>query len=125
MIELAIFKVGDGTGDEYDLIYEMQHLNTDIYGEKYEMVTQALANDDFYQGLNMTTVIRRISDGKLFGYQWFDDISKHGEAYIEPNGDKYGFEGYNEEQDNWDTYVSFYVFEPVEKWAYEGYRISD
>ena len=119
-----VFKIGENDS-QYDLIYELSESNTDINGREYEMVAQALADDDFYQGLNMVTVIRRKSDGKEFGYFWWDDISKHGEAYIQPNGDEFGLEGYCEVEDDWDTFVSFYVWEPVEEYSIKAYRSNN
>lgn len=112
-----------GDHDRFELIYELVP-NTDSQGREYEMVTQALADTDFYQGLNMVTVIRRLSDGKLFGYFWFDDISKHGESYVESNGEDFGLKGYDDSGDfDWDNeYVSYYVFEPVEPFDIQGYR---
>lgn len=95
--------------------------NTDRDGREYEMVTQCLENTDFYQGLCMITVIRRKSDGKLFGYSWWDDISKHGESYMESNGGEF------EETDDQDwtddeSWISYYVFEPVEPFTIQAYR---
>lgn len=111
--------------DKYDLLYEMIP-NTDRDGREYEMVTQALESEDFYQGLNMITVIRRKSDGRLFGYSWWDDISKHGESYIEENGDEYGIEqpkDTDSDDFDWDNdWVHFYVFVPVEPFNIIGYR---
>lgn len=122
MSDLAVFKVYEYE-DSFDLIYDMSDLNTDINGERYKVVTQTLADDDFYQGLTMTTVIRRLSDNKLFGYTWWDDISKHGLAYVESNGSDFGYEGDCEVEGDYDTFYSYYVFQPVEKWTYEGYRV--
>lgn len=122
--DLAVFKVYEYQ-DQFDLMYECSdEVNTDINGEKYEMVTQTLADDDFYQGLNMTTVIRRKSDGKLFGYHWWDDISKHGEPYVEANGSEFDYDGDSELDEDGisEVWYSYYVFQPVEKWVYEGYR---
>lgn len=105
--DFPVFRLSEHD-DNYMLLCEMEP-DTDTEGRRYEMVTQCLEDDDFYQGLNMITVIKRISDGKLFGYSWWDDISKHGEAYMESNGDEFGLDAY-ESEDGWYTY---YVFEPV------------
>lgn len=119
-----VFEMPDDA-DAYDLIYEMSEYNTDRAGREYDMVGQFLADDDFYQGLNMVTVIRRRSDGKQFGYFWWNDISKHGESFVEPNGDEYGLEGYCEADGDWNTFVSFYVWEPVEEYSIKAYRSSN
>lgn len=97
---------------------------TDRAGREYDYVGKFLENDDFYQGLNMITLIRRRSDNALFGYSWWDDISKHGESYIESNGDNYGLECDTSADDfDWDTdYVSYFVWEPVEEYPIKAYK---
>lgn len=122
--DLAVFKLYEYQ-DDYDLLHEMSEVDTDINGEKYKIVTQTLANDDYYQGLNLTSVIQRLSDGKLFGYTYFEDISKHGETYIDSNGDDFGYEGDCEVEDDYNTFYSYYVFRPVEQWTLEGYRVVE
>lgn len=96
----------------------------DRAGREYDYVNRYLENDDFYQGLCMITVIRRKADGKLFGYSWWDDISKHGESYIESNGDEYGLEcDVSTDDFDWDNdYVSYFVFEPVEEYSIRAYK---
>lgn len=88
---------------------------TDRDGRTYTYVDRFLEDDDFYQGLNMITVIKRDTDGELFGYSWWHDISKHGDSYIEPNGYEFGLECDTDAEDfDWDNdYVSYYVWEPV------------
>lgn len=108
-----VFELGE-EDSAYDLLCEMTP-NKDSQGREYEMVTQTLENEDYYQGLNMITVIRRKSDGKLFGYSWWDDISKHGESYMDPNGDEFDLEV------DWVAYV----FEPVEPYSITLYRHLD
>lgn len=122
--DLAVFKLYEWQSN-YDLLHEMLEVNTDINGEKYKMVTQTLADDDYYQGLNMTSVIQRLSDGKLFGYEYFEDISKHGETWINSNGSEFDYDGDSELDEDGisEVWYSYYVFQPVEKWVYEGYRI--
>lgn len=119
-----VFPLYGGRGEyAYDLLCEMEP-DTDNAGREYEMVTQCLEDDDFYRGLNTITVIRRKNDGKLFGYSWWQDNSKHGEDSMEPNGDEYGLECDTDvEGFDWDTdYVSYYVFEPVEAYYITAYR---
>lgn len=95
----------------------------DNVGREYDFVGKFLCDDDFYQGLNMVSVIQRKSDGMKFGYQWWDDISKHGDSFVEANGDEFGLECDTDADDfDWDTdYVSYYVFEPVEPIIITGY----
>lgn len=99
---------------------------TDNLGRTYTYVGEFLNDEDFYQGLNKTTVIRRDSDGVLFGYFWWDDISKHGESYVESNGDEYGIEcDYHADDFDWENdYVSYYIWVPVEEFAIKGYRAN-
>lgn len=108
--DFPVFKLAQHD-DNYMLLCEMEP-DTDTDGRVYEMVTQCLEDDDFYQGLNMITVIRRKSDGKLFGYSWWNDISKHGSPYMESNGDEFGLEAYEDTEGD-DGWCTFYVFEPV------------
>lgn len=110
---------------KYELLTEMIP-NTDTEGREYEMITQCLADDDFYQGLNMVSVIRRKGDGKLFGFFWWDDISKYGELYMEENGDEYGIEqpkDTDRDDFDWDNdWIHYYVFEPVEYHPITSYK---
>lgn len=123
-IPKAVFKSTEDDSMEKILHISKGTILTDIFGNKYEFVENYLADDDFYQGLNMTAVIRGVADNRLYGYSWWDDISKYGEAEVEANGDEYGYEGDCEIEDDWDTYVSYYVFVPVVTWTYEGYRVA-
>lgn len=94
------------------------------FNEQFEFPgKQFMANpqEDYYQGIEFMTVIRRKSDGRLFGFQYWEDISKHGESYIEPNGDKHGFEYDLESEDEED----WYVFTPVEPFTITGYKHMD
>jgi hypothetical protein len=117
---LPVFKVGESDDDGYSLLHE--HPPADINGVEYEAVTQVLCSDDFYQGRDMMSVIRRKSDGKLFGYQWWEGDGKYGEAEYDSNGDEFGLEGgFNDEGD----YYSFYVFQPVKEWIYVGYQYAN
>lgn len=123
--DLAVFKLYEYNSN-YDLLHEMDEVDTDINGEKYKMVTQTLADDDYYQGLNLTSVIQRLSDGKLFGYEFFEDISKHGETYIDSNGSDFGYDGdCEEDEDGFEVWYSYYVFRPVEPWTLEAYRVVE
>lgn len=114
---------GSDNNDPYSLMYELEP-NIDSAGREYEMVTQCLEDDDFYQGLNMITVIKRKSDGKLFGYSWWRDNSKHGESDIESNGGQFGLEcDVSAEDFDWyDDFVYYYVFQPVEPYSITAYR---
>lgn len=83
---------------------DAEKLQIATFENEFELLGAHLANTDFYQGLNKMSVIRRKTDHKLFGFEWFDDISKHGESYYEPNGDEHGYD------------YGDYVFLPVEQY---------
>jgi hypothetical protein len=70
-------------------------------------------NEDYYQGMSFTTVYRRKSDGKLFGYTYWQMGGKYGEPFYEANGEEFGF-------DDYDTYV----FQEVEPFTVTGYKIK-
>lgn len=92
-------------------------------GREYEHLVTALEDDDFYQGLNMITVLLRKSDGKIFGFSWWDDISKHGDSVIEANGQEFGLECDTDADDfDLENYVSYFVFEPVEPYHITAFR---
>ena len=124
--ERVVFKVADDDGDNQVLdiihgeIWRDSDFKTEFY-ENFTIVGEFLADDDFYQGLNKTTVIIRNSDGRAFGYSWWDDISKHGEPYVECNGDENGFE--SEYTDDWDTVASYWVWLPVKAFTIPAYEV--
>ena len=101
----------------YLAVYEGED-RTDRDGRKYEYVGHFLENDAFYQGLNMITIIKRKSDGKLFGYSWWDDISKNGDSYIESNGDEY----FDQDWVNEESWIDRYVFTPVEEYPIKAFK---
>ncbi|MGG7510931.1 hypothetical protein [Plantibacter sp. YIM 135249] len=87
-----------------------------------------LANpdDDFYQGVDVIAVIKRRSDSRLFGFQYWTSISKHAEPYIESNGDENGLEFDPPAGFDWDNdyFPHPYVFLPVEPFTITGYKIT-
>lgn len=95
----------------------------DRAGIEYDFVGKYLEDNDFYQGLNMVSVIRNKETGKKYGYFWWDDISKYGESFVEPNGEEFGLECDTDAPDfDWDRdYVSYYVWVPVTPISIQGY----
>lgn len=112
--------------------------------EGYELVKDGgnnshhLAAEDYYQGLTVMTVIRRKSDGRLFGYCWWDDISKHGESQYSSNGDEHGFEWDDDvrfageekdaeadDEEDSDGASTVYVWLPVEPFTITGYQFPE
>lgn len=96
------------------------------FNEQFEFVKGKckdgfIAEEDYYQGVNIMIVIRRKADGRLFGYQVWSPISKHGEMYEESNGSDHGFEWEDQQQYD-DDLQSVYVWLPVEPFSIPGYR---
>ena len=91
------------------------------FNELFEVVGKFLgeSRESYYQGLSFTAVIKRKSDGKLFGHTYWEDISKYGEAYYEANGDKFGLEDYDEDDEYFNGWI---VFAPVKKFTVTGYE---
>lgn len=94
--------------------YSGKSAPVDTNGDTYTVVGQFLQNDDFYQGLHKMAVFVRDRDGALFGHEFFDDISKHGETFIEPDGYDYleYVEGYEQQA---------FLFYPVEHYTIDAY----
>ena len=82
-------------------------------------------NEDFYQGINVMAVIKRKADGKLFGYEYWTSVSKYGEAMIESNGEKHGFDFDIPPNFDWnnDYYPGVFVWLPIEPFTITGYKI--
>lgn len=109
----AIIGGGDASDWEWDADYVKATLTE--FDANYEVVgNEFLGNpkEDWYQGVDFTAVIRRKSDGKLFGYGWWTPVSKHGEPYFEPNGEEFGL-GPDE-----------FVFLPIRPFIVTGYEIT-
>lgn len=70
---------------------------------------------DLYQGSTLMRVIRRKSDGKLFGFSYWEGGGKYGEAMIEPNGDDHGFPGKYDWEDGVEEDEIWYVFTPIKE----------
>lgn len=81
--------------------------------------------ETYYQGITFIRVIERLSDGKLFGYLYWEDVSKHGSRSVEPNGEKYGFDFEWDEWQDEGYWPSVYVFLPVEPFSITGYHVVE
>jgi hypothetical protein len=104
-----------GTDFQYD--YDDEDPVAKAFLAEFEVVgNRQLGNPkpDYYQGLEFTAVIRRKSDGKLYGYDYWEDISKHGEAYVEDNSWEFGLEN-----------GVLSVWLPVEAFTITGYKTID
>jgi hypothetical protein len=122
MKELLILKGGLGRSaiagcpeyciydDDYDQASTLKFL------AEYTLVTSKSPGDpqeDYYQGMTFATVYRRKSDDKLFGFSYWEPVSKHGEAYFDAN---------SEEFDITDANYDTYVFTEIEPFIVQGYR---
>ena len=92
----------------YAILYgpELEEFNLE-----YQIITDRALNDPderFHEGVAMVTVIKRLSDNKLFGYPWWQQASNHGEPYNESNTDE-----------------GDYAWYPVEEFTVTGYTIKE
>lgn len=95
---------------------EYPQANMDLFDqinlyESPRSLWESRIDEDYYQGLNVMRVLERKSDGKLFGFEYWEDISKNGDSYLEPNGDEHDFE--------WDD--GAFVFLPVKPFTITGF----
>jgi len=95
----------EGTAEQQDEFFA----EFDILGNRLH----ANPDEDYYQGLDFAAVIIRKRDGKKFGYGYWEDISKHGEAFVESNSYDYGLD---------DDYAAWF---PVEEFTITGYKIIE
>lgn len=119
-----------------DVLFAVAYSGTpgfDEFNELFEIVEGTrLAKEDYYQGITVMALIRRRSDGRLFGYEHFVDISKNGKYSLhEANGDEHGFEydetleadpGRHVAPDDVDDLNEVYVWLPVQPFVITGYR---
>ena len=76
----------------HDVAFSMTD-NIDQFNDLFEIIGgKHVANQDYYQGMNLMALIRRRSDGRVFGYPYWQGGGKYGESMSEPNGDEHGLE---------------------------------
>lgn len=102
----------------------------DKFLEQFDVVGSELFGDpdeDFYQGIKFITVIKRKSDGRMFGYEHWEPVAKHADPELEPNGEEHGFDWDIPDNFNWDDdyFPNVYVFLPVEPFTITGYQIKE
>lgn len=102
----------------------------EAFNAAYELVKNGGRDEfhtdgDLYQGSTLMRVIRRKSDGKLFGFSYWQGGGKYGEANIEPNGDDHGFPGKYDFQDGVDEDEAWYVFRPIELAPLPAYKFAN
>lgn len=110
-----------GSGVVYNAIYGVPVDKKQEFLKSFKILPEKYLGDpkeDYYQGIKFTRLIQRISDDKLFGFTYWVDISKHGEAYVEPNGDKFGYDF------DWTAtyFPEVFVFTPVKPFTVQGYE---
>jgi hypothetical protein len=75
-------------------------------------------NEAFYHSIELMSVWQRISDLKCFGYPYHKMVHKHGDWFIESNGDSHGID--------WqDPRGEAFVFVEVEPFTITGYKIDN
>lgn len=88
-------------------------------GQSYYCQFMTEQNPDFGEGMTVMSVIRRKSDGRLFG---FSHWANGGYSSMEPNGDDHDLEDVEDD----DTCASsIYVWAPVEPFVITGYSFRD
>lgn len=110
------------TKEDEDAENEFSH-HFDIVQSMQELFL-ADPTDDFYQGIKVMCVIKRKSDNRLFGFEYFTPIADDSEAYIEANGDEHGFDFEVPDDFDWDidNVPQWYVFSPVKPFTLIGYQ---
>lgn len=95
------------------------------FQELFEIVSGHHLGDpkeNYYQGVTWTALIRRKSDGRLFGFAYWAPVAKHGETYYESNAEEHGIE--TEHDEDYNTIGGdVYVFAPVRRFTITGYEI--
>lgn len=79
---------------------------------------------DTYQGTTFMAVIKRKSDGALFGFDYWEGGGKHGERNIESNGDELGFPTEYDWQEGVDVDQVWYVFRPIVDHTIPAYKFK-
>lgn len=113
-----------------EIIYDVTYSGTENLSEflsEFEIVKgdfMADPDEDFYQGVLFMSLIRRLSDGKLFGFPVWKMVAKYNDAdEAQPNGEEHGFES---EWDENDEYVKgpYWVWRPVKPFTITGYEFQ-
>lgn len=120
--------------DQIAYVEEDEKDSRDKFLEEFEVVKspreywEANPNEDYYQGIEVMVVIRRKNDGQLFGFSYWTPISKHGESFVESNGDSFPELEFDVPDDfDWNNgyYPEPFVFLPVEPFTITGYKIKE
>lgn len=101
---------------EYDDGEDWDQEAADAFLDAFEFLGERFPGnpaEDYYQGMNFTTVWERKSDQKKFGFTYWESIAKYGEKYIEP-------QEYDPENDE-----NIFVFKEVVPFVVQGYHVAD
>lgn len=113
-----------------DIISDVAWSGTPNYAafeEQFEIISgthMADPKESFYQGIAVMAIIKRKADDRLFGFEYWTPVSKHGEALIESNASENDLEFEVPDGFDWggDYYPDIYVFLPVEPFTITGYK---
>jgi hypothetical protein len=110
-----------------DVIHDIAWSDTpgfEEFQELFEIVSgHHLGNpdEDYYQGVTWTALIRRKTDKRLFGFAYWQPVAKNAESLVESNAEEHGIEvEYDEDYDVVGGQV--YVFTPVREFTLKGYE---
>ena len=115
-----------------EVIYDVTYSGTphiEEFEAEFEIVPgyhMADPAESFYQGVEFMALIRRRSDGRLFGYPYWKPVAKYAECDdVGPNGDDHDLEP-TWTDDTYEEYADgpFYVWLPVEPFTITGYAIA-
>lgn len=111
-----------------DVIHDIAWTETPGYEEfqeQFEIVSgHHLGNpdEDYYQGVTWTALIRRKRDKRLFGFAYWEPVAKNAESLVEPNGEEHRIDvEYDEDYSVVGGQV--YVFAPVKQFTISGYEV--
>ncbi len=100
--------------------------------ELHELDKKFLASptESFHDLIVMIRVIRRKSDGKLFGYEYDNSLGKYeDDESLFGNGEENGIEFDFPSDYDWDSRDSYhptaFVFKPVQPFTLTGYQIAE
>lgn len=110
-----------------DVIFDIAWSQTPHY-EEFEELFEIVSghhlgdpDEDYYQGVTWTALIKRKADRRLFGFSYWQPVAKNSDAEYEPNGDDHGIE--TEYDKDWKAIGGdVYVFTPVEEFTITGYQ---
>lgn len=101
--------------------------NLEAFKELFEIVGEFPGDpsESYYQGRTITQVIRRKSDGRLFGFSFWQGGGEYGESFVEPNGEEHGIEPERNPPEYEAEGGEVYVFLPAKEFSVKGYAVED